>query len=92
MKLVVRMTAKDRYAGLDVFEYPSEHSMVHSDPTWLKIVDQDGVTVAVHKTELVSSAYRVEDEPVSEVPTDTRLNHTTLARDSKGRFVGKAKV
>lgn len=89
MTLVVKLTIADSNGLVDRFEYPSGHSMIHSDPTWLKIVDQDGDTVAVHKAELVSSAFRVEGE-LENVPTDTRLNHTTLKRDKLGRFVGKA--
>lgn len=73
----------------DNHEYPSECSVVSTDPTWLKVVDIDKQIVALHKVSLVISAFRVEDE-LENVPTDTRLNHTTLRRDKLGRFVGKA--
>jgi len=73
------------------FEYPESHTVrEHTSGVWMTILDEQGNTVALHKSALVANVYRTE--PRKRVPVDTRMNHTLLARDSRGRFVSKSKA
>ena len=87
MALVIELTNVEmgvrRY-----FEYPDDYEVrSHTSGTWVNVYNSKGDQLGSHRADLVASVYRTK--PKSEVPVDTRLNHTVLARDAKGRFVGR---
>jgi hypothetical protein len=67
------------------FNYPDEYEIKsHTGGVWLVVIN-GSETVAMHKSDQVTNAYRTT--PKASVPVDTRLNHMLLKRGPDGRFV-----
>lgn len=90
MALVVELQANGDYQWGQTYDYPDEYKTSHHvNGVWVYVNDASGNTVGMHRADLVASVYRTA--PAKSVPIDTRMNHTLLARDAKGRFVSKKK-